>query len=79
MWDFDPKKGNTYFEIKSATTEFDMTIAEYQSMKNNKTNYEVVLVNIARRVISRHKFDELEALKQIDSYKFCFTQEKINK
>lgn len=79
MWDFDPKKGNTYFEIKSATTEFDMTIAEYQSMKKNKHNYEVVLVDISRRAISRHRFTELDEFKQIDSYRFCFIQEQIKK
>ena len=78
MWNFDPKAGNLYFEIKSAINEFEMTINEYKSMMKHKENYEVVLVDISRRTISRHKFDELDQFKQIDSYKFTFVQEKLD-
>ena len=53
-----------------------MTINEYKSMERNKDNYEVVLVNRDTREISRHKYSEIEELKQINSYKFRFKQEK---
>lgn len=36
MWNIDSIKGNTYFEIKSSTTEFEMTINEYESMKQHR-------------------------------------------
>lgn len=77
MWNFDPENGNSYFEVKSATTEFEMTVNEYESMKNNKQNFEVVLVNKDTQEISRHKFVELEEFKQVNGYKFKFEQEKI--
>ena len=37
---------NVYFEVKSSISEFEMTINEYNSMKENKNNYFVVLVII---------------------------------
>ena len=76
MWDCDPQKGNTFFEVKSSVTEFEMTINEYKSMERNKSNYEVVLVNRDTREISRHKFAEIDELKRVNSYKFKFKQEK---
>lgn len=76
MWNCDPQNGNVYFEVKSSVTEFEMTIGEYKSMERNKESYEVVLVNRDTREISRHKFAELAELKQINSYKFRFKQEK---
>ena len=77
MWNFDSKNGNLYFEVKSATTEFEMTLNEYESMKRNKNNFEVVLVNRDTQEISRHTFQELEAFKQVNGYKFRFEQKKI--
>lgn len=76
MWNCDPRNGNTYFEVKSSVSEFEMSINEYKSMEKNKNCYEVVLVNRETREISRHKFAEIEELKQINSYKFRFKQEK---
>lgn len=73
MWAPDLKGGATYFEVKSATNEFEMSIHEYISMEKNKDNYFVVLVDNATRIISLHKFDELNNLKQVSKYKFCFT------
>lgn len=75
MWD---QASNTYFEVKSATKEFEMSINEYESMKNNQDNYEVVLVNTNTREISRHTFAELDEFKQISGYKFIFEQEKLS-
>ena len=72
MWDPDSNGRATYFEIKSATNEFEMSIHEYISMDKNKDNYFVVLVDNATRKISLHKFDELNDLKQVSKYKFCF-------
>ena len=46
-------------------------------MENNKDNYEVILVNRDTQEISRHKFEELEDLKRVSSYKFVFEQEKL--
>lgn len=77
MWNQDSQNGNLYFEIKSATTELEMSINEYESMESNKDNFEVVLVDRDRQEISRHKFAELEEFKQINSYKFIFKQEKL--
>ena len=74
MWVFDSEKGNLYFEIKSATTEFEMTIDEYESMKNNKDRYFIILVNLKTREISYHKFEEIDSLKKIESYVFTFKQ-----
>ena len=77
MWNSDSEKGNLYFEVKSSTTEFELSINEYKSMENNKDNYEVILVNRDTQEISRHKFEELEDLKRVSSYKFVFEQEKL--
>ncbi len=77
MWNSDSEKGNLYFEVKSSTTEFEMSIKEYKSMENNKDSYEIILVNRDAQEISRHKFEELEELKQINSYIFKFEQEII--
>lgn len=77
MWYRNCNGENIYFEIKSSIGEFHMSSAEYCSMKNNSEHYEVVLVNRAKRTISRHKFDELEQFKSVDSYKFRFKQVEI--
>lgn len=77
MWNADSINGNTYFEIKSSTTEFDMTINEYESMKQHRKNYEVILVNRETQEISHHKFDELDVFKEVNGYKFRFEQEII--
>ncbi len=74
MWAVDSNNKKLYFEIKSATTEFEMSISEYKSMESAPNEYEVVLVNVATKQISMHKFDELKTLKQISKYKFYFTQ-----
>lgn len=76
MWNIDSNNVKTYFEIKSATTEFEMSINEYNSMLSVPKEYIVVLVNIATGEISKHYLDELNGLKQVSKYKFCFTQEK---
>lgn len=76
MWNIDADKVKTYFEIKSATTEFEMSINEYTSMEAAPNDYEVVLVDIATKQISRHKLNELKDLKQVSKYRFCFTQTK---
>ena len=73
MWDPYSKDKETYFEIKSATTEFEMSTHEYISMENNQDNYFIVLVDIATGKMSLHKFDELNDLRQVSKYKFCFT------
>ena len=73
MWDPDSKGRETYFEIKSATTEFEMSIHEYSSMENNKDNYFVVLVDNSTGKISLHQFDKLNDLRQVSKYKFYFT------
>lgn len=62
------------FEIKSSINEFEMSINEYNSMKNFPNDYEVVLVDIKNNTISRHTFKELEPLKQISKYFFVFKQ-----
>ena len=76
MWNYS-KDGNTYFEVKSSTTEFEMSINEYESMKNNKTNYYVVLVDRKTKEVSLHLFDELDALKKPSKYKFAFKQKRL--
>lgn len=77
MWNSDSEKGNLYFEVKSSTTEFELSIYEYKSMENNKDNYEVILVNRDTQEISHHKFEELEEFKQVNSYIYKFEQEKM--
>ncbi len=77
MWAVDSDNKKIYFEIKSATTEFEMSVNEYKSMESAPNEYEVVLVDIATKEMSRHKFDELKALRQVSKYRFCFTQIKI--
>ena len=76
MWVQDPENGNMYFEVKSSITEFEMSINEYNSMLNHPESYEVVLVNRNTKEISRHKFDELDELKQVSSYHFKFKQKR---
>ncbi|EFQ4485159.1 DUF3883 domain-containing protein, partial [Listeria monocytogenes] len=76
MWVRDPENGNMYFEVKSSITEFEMSINEYNSMLDNPDSYEVVLVNRDTKEISRHKFDELDGLKQASSYLFKFKQKR---
>lgn len=76
MWNTDSNNVKTYFEIKSATTEFEMSINEYNSMQSAPDEYVVVLVDIATKEISKHKLDELETLKQVSKYRFCFKQIK---
>ncbi|HFN2856381.1 TPA: DUF3883 domain-containing protein, partial [Enterococcus faecium] len=76
MWVHDPENGNMYFEVKSSITEFEMSINEYNSMLDNPDSYEVVLVNRDTKEISRHKFDELDGLKQASSYLFKFKQKR---
>ena len=65
-----------YFEVKSSITEFEMSISEYNSMLNHPDSYEVILVNRDTKKISRHKFDELDGLKQVSSYIFKFKQKR---
>ena len=65
-----------YFEVKSSITEFEMSINEYNSMSANRDSYEVVLVNRDTKEISRHKFDELDGLKQASRYLFKFKQKR---
>jgi len=78
MWYYDKEKDvYIYFEIKSSINEFEMSINEYESMKENQDNYEVVLVNTTTHEISRHKYSELENLKEVNGYRFKFKQEKI--
>lgn len=77
MWNSDPENGNLYFEVKSSTTEFELSINEYKSMENNKDNYVIILVNRDTQEISHHYFEELEEFKQINSYIYKFEQEKI--
>lgn len=74
MWNIDQNGKKTYFEIKSSINEFEMSIYEYNSMKNFPNDYEVVLVDIKNNTISRHTFKELEPLKQISKYFFVFKQ-----
>ena len=74
MWNIDQNGKKTYFEIKSSINEFEMSINEYNSMKNFPNDYEVVLVDIKNNTISRHTFKELEPLKQISKYFFVFKQ-----
>ena len=77
MWNHS-KDGNTYFEIKSSITEFEMSINEYESMKNNKNNYYVILVNRETKEISKHLFNELDAFKEPSKYRFVFKQKQSN-
>lgn len=72
MWNCGEE--NLYFEIKSAVDEFQMSIEEYNSMKENQDTYEVVLVNRENGSISRHKFCELDKFKRINEYLFQFKQ-----
>lgn len=74
MWNIDEYGKKTYFEIKSSINEFEMSIHEYNSMKNFQNDYEVVLVDVKNNTISRHRFKELEPLKQISKYSFVFKQ-----
>ncbi len=76
MWNTDSDGNKTYFEIKSSVSEFNMSINEYNSMKKCQENYIVVLVDIKSNTISLHKFDELDALKEISEYTFIFNQIK---
>lgn len=76
MWNPNSDNKEKYFEIKSATTEFEMSINEYVSMENNKDKYFVVLVDIATGEMSLHQFDELIKLIQVSKYRFCFKQIK---
>lgn len=74
MWVEDLLNGNMYFEVKSSKSEFEMTINEYNSMRNNPESYEVILVDKDTKKISRHKLSELEGLKSISKYLFRFKQ-----
>lgn len=74
MWNIDEYGKKTYFEIKSSINEFEMSINEYNSMKNFQNDYEVILVDVKNYTISRHQFKELEPLKQISKYSFVFKQ-----
>ncbi|WP_443738883.1 hypothetical protein [Treponema sp.] len=65
---------NSYFEVKSAVDTFQMSINEYNSMKENQDTYEVVLVNRDNGSISRHKYKELDKFKKINEYLFEFKQ-----
>lgn len=76
MWNIDSEGNKIYFEIKSSTNDFEMSINEYNSMKDNPDNYEVVLVNVEKGTISRHKFTELDKLKQVGKYFFSFEQQE---
>ena len=67
-------KKNKYFEVKSSLKEFELTISEYESMKRHKEEYEIVLVNINEKSISRHSYDELNEFKEINSYIYKFKQ-----
>lgn len=74
MWNIDSSGKKTYFEIKSSINEFTMSINEYNSMKTFKDDYEVVLVDVKTQTITRHKFSELDPLKQVSQYAFYFEQ-----
>lgn len=76
MWNIDNNGNKTFFEIKSATNEFEMSINEYNSMKDYYNDYVIVLVDIRNNRISKHKFNELEPLKQVSKYVFTFNQVK---
>ena len=76
MWNIDNNGNKTFFEIKSATNEFEMSINEYNSMKDYCNDYVIVLVDIRNNRISKHKFNELEPLKQVSKYVFTFNQVK---
>lgn len=76
MWNTDDNGNKTFFEIKSAINEFEMSINEYNSMKNHCDNYIVVLVDIKNNIISTHKLSDLEPLKQISKYVFAFNRIK---
>ena len=76
MWNIDSEGNKIYFEIKSSINDFEMSINEYNSMKDNPDNYEVVLVNVEKGTISRHKFAELDSLKQVGKYFFSFEQQE---
>ena len=78
MWNSDPVKGNTYFEVKSESSDFKMSIREYDSMKKNPDRYEVVLVNRETRKINRHKFAEIDKLKKPFTFIFRFKMTKKN-
>ncbi len=78
MWN-PSDAGNTYFEVKSSISEFEMSLNEYESMKKNKAVYYVVLVNRETKEISKHLFDELEQFKVPVGYKFSFKQSKVEK
>ena len=74
MWNRNPEGKNTYFEVKPSCNEFEMSIHEYESMRLNSDNYEVILANGTTKEISRHKFSELDCLKKVNSYIFRFKQ-----
>ena len=74
MWSTAPDGVITYFEVKSAVTEFEMSIGEYNSMLKAKENYYVVLVDIKAHKVSKQKFDALEPHKRVSKYKFRFKQ-----
>lgn len=74
MW-VHSNEGDMYFEVKSFISEFEMSINEYNSMKENRTNYYVVLVNRETKEISKHLFAELDAFKEPSKYKFTFKKD----
>lgn len=72
MWNVDENGNKTYFEVKSSINEFEMSLAEYNSMKNFPNEYKVVLVDVKNNTISLHNFEELDGLKQVGGYIFKF-------
>ena len=77
MWNPDPVKGNTYFEVKSESSNFKMSIREYDSMTKNPDTYEVVLVNRETRQINRHKLAEIDKLKKPFTFVFRFKKKEV--
>lgn len=62
-----------YIEVKAASNSFFMSKSEYEFGTNNKENYELYLVDLAKkRVDGPHKIDEFEMLKNPTEYQFTF-------
>lgn len=78
MWVQNSSEGEKYFEVKSLSYSFEMSIKEYESMESHKENYFVILADMSKRKISYHKYEDIDKLKSISSYIFKFKKSVEN-
>lgn len=78
MWVQNSSDGEKYFEVKSLSDSFEMSISEYVSMMSHMDSYFVILADRSKRKISYHKYEDIDKLKSISSYIFKFKKSVEN-